>query len=45
LKHFELEYHKIIDENGSIRVKECYLKANKPKKVKKSKDDYEYEED
>lgn len=41
LKHFELEYHKITDENGSTKVKECYKKAKKVKTKKK----YEYEED
>jgi len=42
LKHFELEYHKITDENGSTKVKEVYKKAKKVKKSKK--DDYEDED-
>ena len=42
LKHFELEYHKITDENGTTKVKEVYKKA---KKVKKSeKEDYDDED-
>lgn len=43
LKHFELEYHKITDENGSTKVKEVYKKAKKVKKSKKN-DDYDDED-
>ena len=44
LKHFELEYHKITDENGSTKVKEVYKKAKKVKKSKKQ-DDYDYDDE